>query len=215
MHRIQCLLQQSRTSIGYTIQLSHLKRLPKEAPPSSDRQSATEPNSKTTEKKFLPPTDRNQMPVRRYHASQCPDRIPPLPFVLCFFFLSLPLSLSLLSLSFSPPPLPLEIQEYQHPKRNQRSNPPSTSPLPTTNYHPLQNAATQINHHPQKPHRKTPQTKTKLPTTHKAFFYLQRIPVKPTKQHSDQNPKGRKSGSMAYSQQNQKEGLQKRREAKP
>jgi hypothetical protein len=65
--------------------------------------------------------------------------------------------------------------------------------------------------------------KQNLPQLTKPFFYLQRIPVKPTKQHSDQNPKGkkearkegRKSGSMAYSQQNQKEGLQKRREAKP
>jgi hypothetical protein len=83
-----------------------------------------------------------------------------------------------LSLSFSPPPLPLEIQECKHPKRNPRSSPPPTSPLPTTNYHQLQNAATQINHHPRKTTQKNStnknpkQNKTKLATTHKAFFLL-------------------------------------------
>jgi hypothetical protein len=34
--------------------------------------------------------------------------------------------------------------------------------------------------------------KQNLPQLTKPFFYLQRIPVKPTKQHSDQNPKGKK-----------------------
>ncbi len=163
------------------------------------------------------------MPVRRYHASQCPDRIPPLPFVLCFFFLSLPLSLSLLSLSFSPPPLPSEIQECEHPKRNPRSSPLPTSPLPATNYHPLQNAATEISHHPQKPHRKTPQTRTQNKTYHnsQSLFLLVKNSWKTYKTTFRSEPKrkeGRKEGSQAEwhtTSKNQKEGLQKRREAKP
>jgi hypothetical protein len=62
---------------------------------------------------------------------------------------------------------------------------------------------------------KKPKQKQNLPQLTKPFSTCKGIPGKPTKQHSDQNPKGRKSGSMAYSQQNQKEGLQERREAKP
>jgi hypothetical protein len=112
-----------------------------------------------------------------------------------------------LSLSFSPPPLPLEIQECKHPKRNQRSNPPSTSPLPTTNYHPLQNAATQINQHPQKPHRKTPQTKTKLATTHKAFFLLAKNSCKTYKTTFRSEPK-RKEGSKEGRKEVRLNGIQ-------
>jgi hypothetical protein len=105
-----------------------------------------------------------------------------------------------LSLSFSPPPLPLEIEECKHPKRNPRSSPPPISPLPTTNYHPLQNAATQINHHPQKTTQKNSTNKNKTCHNSQSLFLLVKNSWKTYKTTFRSEPKrkeGRKEGSRA------------------